>query len=658
MPKINQLSPHVADLIAAGEVVERPGSVVKELLENAIDAGAQHITVEIKDGGMTFIRLCDDGCGMAPEDARIAFLRHATSKIKDAADLAAIQTLGFRGEALAAISSVSKIDLLTRTADAPAGTSLHLEAGKITRQDEAGCPPGTTIIVRDLFYNTPARMKFMKSDAAEGAFIFAAVQKQALAHPALSICFIRDGQELLRTPGDGQLHSAIYSVWGRELAGGMLPVHSMWENMQLDGFVTKPTVTRGNRNYEAFFVNGRYIKSRLLSAALEDAYQNQIMVGRMPGCVLHLQLPPHLVDVNVHPAKTEVRFLSERAVSDCIRYGVLATLNRAPGRVEMHLPQAAPTVPAQPKPAGSAKPAAPQPGFQTMSAEAYRALSSVRGQTPSAAPAQRVLQAFAEQAESSAPLHSQIQRPATQAAQAAHPAAPLPRAPQSAPIVKPVAAPASEAAAKPAPAQAPALAEPEAQQALPTMAAPADYRVVGEVLRTYIIVEQGDTVLFIDKHAAHERILFERLKKNPNTYMGQRLLTPLTYRPDQEEAALLLEHRTLLLELGYEVEDFGGGTLAIRQVPSEISADDAIACLSELAERLKIARPTDSLRDDLLHTIACKAAINAGWHTEAPERDALVREVLSRDDLKYCPHGRPICMTLRRSQLERQFKRA
>ena len=283
MPKINQLSPHVADLIAAGEVVERPGSVVKELLENAIDAGAQHITVEIKDGGMTFIRLCDDGCGMAPEDARIAFLRHATSKIKDAADLAAIQTLGFRGEALAAISSVSKIDLLTRTADAPAGTSLHLEAGKITRQDEAGCPPGTTIIVRDLFYNTPARMKFMKSDAAEGAFIFAAVQKQALAHPALSICFIRDGQELLRTPGDGQLHSAIYSVWGRELAGGMLPVHSMWENMQLDGFVTKPTVTRGNRNYEAFFVNGRYIKSRLLSAALEDAYQNQIMVGRMPG---------------------------------------------------------------------------------------------------------------------------------------------------------------------------------------------------------------------------------------------------------------------------------------------------------------------------------------------------------------------------------------
>ena len=282
---------------------------------------------------MTFIRLCDDGCGMAPEDARIAFLRHATSKIKDAADLAAIQTLGFRGEALAAISSVSKIDLLTRTADAPAGTSLHLEAGKITRQDEAGCPPGTTIIVRDLFYNTPARMKFMKSDAAEGAFIFAAVQKQALAHPALSICFIRDGQELLRTPGDGQLHSAIYSVWGRELAGGMLPVHSTWENMQLDGFVTKPTVTRGNRNYEAFFVNGRYIKSRLLSAALEDAYQNQIMIGRMPGCVLHLQLPPHLVDVNVHPAKTEVRFLSERAVSDCIRYGVLATLNRAPGRV-------------------------------------------------------------------------------------------------------------------------------------------------------------------------------------------------------------------------------------------------------------------------------------------------------------------------------------
>ena len=315
---IHQLSPHVADLIAAGEVVERPASVVKELLENAVDAGAKHVSVEIQNGGMTFIRLTDDGCGMSAEDAEIAFLRHATSKIRDKQDLEAIGTLGFRGEALAAIASVSKIDLLTRTADESFGTSLHLEAGKIIQRSEAGCPPGTTIIVRDLFYNTPARMKFMKRDSAEGAAVFSAVQKQAVAHPDVAVRFLRDGKEELSTPGDGQLLSAIYAVFGRQTAMDMVELKSSWEKTRVQGYISKPTASRGNRNYQIFFVNGRYVKSPVLSAALEEAYRNQMMVGRFPACVLELSMPLGAVDVNIHPAKTEVKFLNERDAYDCV----------------------------------------------------------------------------------------------------------------------------------------------------------------------------------------------------------------------------------------------------------------------------------------------------------------------------------------------------
>ena len=337
MAKVRQLPAHIANLIAAGEVVERPGSVVKELTENAIDAGAKNITVELQNGGMTFLRVTDDGGGMDPQDAELAFLRHATSKLSTAEDLGRIQTMGFRGEALAAISSVSHIDLLTKTEDAPVGFSLHLDAGTITDREQAGCPTGTTIIVRNLFYNTPARMKFMKSDSAEAAGIVSSVQKQALAHPEISFRLIKDGQEVFHTPGDGALKSAVYCLYGREFAGNLAAVDSRWDSNRVFGYVTRPTATRGNRSYQQFFVNGRPVKSRLMSAALEQAYQNQMMAGRFPGCVLHLTLPPDQVDVNVHPAKTEVKFLSEKSVFDCVHYGVLATLNKTPGRPEMRL---------------------------------------------------------------------------------------------------------------------------------------------------------------------------------------------------------------------------------------------------------------------------------------------------------------------------------
>ena len=345
MPKILQLSPHVANLIAAGEVVERPASVVKELLENAVDAGATKVTVEIRDGGMTFLRVTDNGCGMAPEDARTAFLRHATSKLRTEEDLAAISTMGFRGEALAAIASVSRIDLMTKTAGSLCGTSLNLEAGVITDESEAGCPDGTTIIIRDLFFNTPARMKFMKSDTVEGGKVSAAVQLQALAHPEVAFRFLRDGKEVLSTPGNGGLEAAVYSVYGRE-CGKMIRVDSSWEGYSLTGYISRPSDARPSRNLQTFFVNDRPVRSKILIAALEEAYRNQIMAGKFPACVLHLKLGANLVDVNVHPAKTEVKFLNEKAVFDCVHYGVLGGLNKTQDRPAVQFrPSPAPYTP-------------------------------------------------------------------------------------------------------------------------------------------------------------------------------------------------------------------------------------------------------------------------------------------------------------------------
>ncbi|MEG1879484.1 MAG: DNA mismatch repair endonuclease MutL, partial [Pseudoflavonifractor sp.] len=322
MANIEQLNSHVADLIAAGEVVERPASVVKELMENAIDAGATAMTVEIQNGGMALVRVTDNGCGMDPADAETAFLRHATSKIKNEYDLEAIGTLGFRGEALAAIAAVSRITLLTRIVGAELGTTVSLEGGTVTEREQAGCPEGTTMLVRDLFYNTPARLKFVKKDAAEGAAVFAVVQRMALAHPEVSVKFLRDGKQELLTPGDGQLKSAIYSVFGRDLALGFAPVRGSGEEMSVAGFASLPTCCRGTRGYQHFFVNGRYVKSRTMMAALEEAYKNQKMVGKFPGCVLHLTTKLNAVDVNVHPTKTEVKFASDKRVFDAVYYAV------------------------------------------------------------------------------------------------------------------------------------------------------------------------------------------------------------------------------------------------------------------------------------------------------------------------------------------------
>ena len=678
MPKIIQLSPHIANLIAAGEVVERPASVVKELLENAVDAGASKVTIEIRDGGMTFLRVTDNGCGMAAEDARTAFKRHATSKLRTEEDLAAIGTMGFRGEALAAIASVSRIDLLTKTAGSIAGVSLHLEAGEILEESEAGCPDGTTIIIRDLFFNTPARMKFMKSDTVEGSRVTAAVQLQALAHPEVAFQFLRDGKQVLSTPGTGGLEAAAYCVYGRD-AGKMVKVESRWENYSLSGFVSKPTDARPSRSLQTFFVNNRPVKSKLLISALEEAYRNQIMVGKFPACVLHLNLPAAAVDVNVHPAKTEVKFLSEKAVFDCVHYGVLAALNKQVDRPQVQFKSNTTVMtppPAKPadNPASlrtsahtgvvternacgaisskSDSPSRKDSFFRTMNTEEYKTFTAALKDAPQPKP------------EAAAATLQKIERPA------ALPIRETVVLPKAAPIVRePVTPPVPPVVAKPdlpvkktVPIPVPPMPEPEPEMEQTALDMPAEiqWRMVGELYNSYIIVEQGEEAFLIDKHAAHERILFEKLKANQEKISAQSLLQPIPVRLSPSACGALLSSKDMLEELGFELDEFGENTVLLRQIPMDLSPDLAAESVETLAADLLSGRreSKDTVRDELLHTVACKAAIKAGWKNDEKELLAVVKEVMSKEELKYCPHGRPICVTLSKKQLEKQFKRS
>ena len=708
MPIIHQLPSHLANLIAAGEVVERPASVVKELVENAVDAGASRVTVELRDGGMTFLRVTDDGCGMAAEDTQTAFLRHATSKIRCKEDLEAIGTMGFRGEALAAIASVSRIDLLTRQKDALEGTSLHLEAGVPEEPREAGCPVGTTVIVRDLFFNTPARMKFMKQDSVEAGAITGTVQRQALAHPEVAFRLLRDGKQILNTPGDGKLLSAMAGIYGRE-AGDFIPVDSTWEKTRVYGYVTRPSGARASRTWQIFFVNGRPVKSRLLQAALEEAYRNQMMTGKFPACVLHLELPMHTVDVNVHPAKTEIKFLRERETFDCVHYGVLAALNRTPDRPEIRFrpePQKQPLrqaparqwTPSPGQPTGQAQPPQPVPPpyrpaqdsrttgrqapsgasrdgakernvshlprpeqtFRTMTAEEYRAFATALEQAPQPSPeqAQKTLDAMEDWGQLR--LAQPVMMPGMGGPVALSSA---PGAAPEAPVFRVTLPPEEE---KPSLSREPAASlsekmekkEPE-QRELPLPKGPT-YEILGELFDTYIVVQQEGEAWFIDKHAAHERILFEKFRAQHREIPAQELLVSRACRFGPEAQAILLENQSLLDELGFGLEEFGQGTLLLRRIPMDLDPESGEAALEQLAQDLLEGRreDRDTLRDRLLHTMACKAAIKAGWHTDPREREALVKEVLSREELKHCPHGRPICVKLTRGQLERQFGRS
>ena len=680
MPQIQQLPPHLADLIAAGEVVERPASVCKELLENALDAGASAISTELERGGLTYIRITDNGCGIAPEQLPTAFLRHATSKLRRPEDLAAIGTLGFRGEALAAIAAVSRVDIFSRQTGADCGAMLHLEGGVPESVTEAGCPDGTTVCVRDLFYNTPARMKFMKKDSAEGAAAAGVVTQLALSHPDVSFKLLRDGQEILHTPGDGQLLSAIYAALGRDFAAGLMPVSGSGGTVRVEGFVTKPLAGHGTRGRQLFFVNGRLVKSQLLSAAVEEAYRNRLLKGRFPGCVLHITLPVNEVDVNVHPAKTVVKFLSDKTVFDAVHYTVKDALDR------------------EGQPAAGEK----KPFYQTMTAQEFREttpapqgvkLPFVSGRPVGSAGADRpTVNRFA-------PAAPTVQTPRQTVRPAAAPQGDVwqvrdavpeagkaftvpsgregvvyritpPDAPEDSPAREQAAAEAETVPAAVMPEAAGAndttLSAPEAapvQQEL-EMPETADsgetpWRIAGEVLKTYIICEDGEqSVWLIDKHAAHERIRFDALKADPVPPMAQQLLTPAAVTLSAEEYGAVLEQLDVLAGYGFLCEDFGDGTVLVREIPDYIRAEDAAATLEELARKLLLQRADpDGARDELLHTMACKSAIKAGMTTDAAELAALVREVQS-GAVRYCPHGRPVAVKLRKYEVEKMFKRA
>ena len=669
MPHIQVLDSHVADLIAAGEVVERPASVVKELLENAIDAGARAVTVEIQHGGMSYIRVTDNGCGIPPADVETAFLRHATSKVRTEHDLAAIGTLGFRGEALAAIAAVSRVEILTRSGGNDLGVALTLEGGVVTGREDAGCPQGTTMVVRDLFYNTPARLKFMKKDTAEGAAVFAAVQREALARPEISFKFLRDGKQELLTPGDGKLQSALYAVLGRELALGMLPVKGSGEDaVTVEGFASLPACCRGSRNYQFFFVNGRFIKSRLLMAALEQAYQNQRMVGKFPACVLHLTTRLNGVDVNVHPAKTEVKFVSERKIFDALYHAVLGALegNARPPQAHLDAPK---------KPAGHDT-VTPNQTFLNLSAEEYRRAVQTRSQPKTWAPARPKTEPPRREATQpvrqagGVPLHDFAKPVFTKPA----PVKPEPvkeqAVPTAAPTPEPETVPAPVAVAQPEPVAEPIPAavaakpqitqpEPEPEPELEPQPETEPWTVRGELFQTYVLVEQGEKAFFIDKHAAHERMNFDKLKASGYTPMVQMLLTPVVFTPAPEEYAALLEHTDELERFGFSCEDFGGGAVVVRQCPDYVDAGEVEATLLELAGDLLSARRTDpdGVRDHLLATMACKAAIKGGQKNGPAELERVAEAVMS-GKVKYCPHGRPVAIELTKAQLEKLFKRA
>ena len=625
MPRINILSPFVADLIAAGEVVERPASAVKELLENAVDAGAKNVTVEIRGGGAEYIKVTDDGCGMSPEDAGIAFLRHATSKLRDERGLEAIGTLGFRGEALAAIGSVSHVELLTREHGAPSGTRLLLDGGEITEMCDCGCPEGTSITVRGLFYNTPARLKFMKSDRAEGTACVQTALRCALGRPEVSVRCIRDGAEEFFTPGDGIAESAIYTLLGRELTAGLLPAKSEDGPVSAEGFTGKPSACRGSRSMQFFFCNGRYIKSQLLQAAVEQAYRGTLLTGKYPACVIYLKLSPAAVDVNVHPAKTEVKFSDEKRVFDAVHYAVKGALERplAPTAAGPEPPRAEPER-AEPEPVPSAG-SIPRASEPAPSAEppALRATETVTEQDgPNA---DRIGWGYS-------PFVAKPSKDADEALQDGQCVIETsyddrPEDTRLAPF-----------AASETPVQS--------------------FRVIGEALGLYILVERGDELLIIDKHAAHERMVYDRLCRGEAEYMCQELLEPKPFNLPAQAADALRGALDYMGRLGFEVEAFGAQSFMLRALPEGMEPEEAVNAIESICEELSNSQRSDpnAARDEACKTIACRSAIKAGDSAEPEELEKLARLVLS-GQIRYCPHGRPVCWPLSRRELDKQFKR-
>ncbi len=672
MGVINVLDKHVAELIAAGEVVERPASVIKELVENAIDAGAKNITVEIKNGGTTFMRVTDDGCGIMREDVKTAFLRHATSKVKVESDLGKISTLGFRGEALASICAVSRLQLITRNKDEETGTNYFIEGGEEKYFDEAGCPVGTTFVIRDLFYNIPARAKFLKKDVSEGNAVSNIIDKTALSHPEIAFTYIRDGKQALRSYGDGKLLSAIYAVFGREFANGLIPVDYQLDSINVKGYVSKPVHSRPNRNMQNFFINGRYVKSRTAMAAIEEAFKGSIMIGKFPSCVLEIELPYEMIDVNVHPAKIEVRFINERPVFDAVYHAVKSSLMKFDSKKQAKFKNETAfndvrkfspfnnaqailkkTEKLQPI-KQEVKPKTDEDEFNPFASLDFNTAPVKTKSEPKSIDAvsfsdsDKPFDIFSKQAVKAEKANERFKaKPEPQLIITPDKTEQTVRKPEIAETIAPVH-------------EEMTVSEKQNSQ-LSLIESADELKYIGELFDTYIIVEKNKKeMMLIDKHAAHERIIFEKLKAEKAGSSAQFLLQPVTVNLGKAEYDAAINNLEMFSNCSFDVEDFGNSSVIVRSAPQYIDASEIEDCIVEMADYISQGKNdifTEKM-DWFYHNVACRSAIKAGNKNSAQELIDIVKTLEENPDIRYCPHGRPISILMKKSEIEKQFGRA
>lgn len=702
MGVINVLDKHIAELIAAGEVVERPSSVIKELVENSIDAGAKNITVEIKNGGTTFMRVADDGCGIYRDDIKKAFLRHATSKVKTANDLDMISTLGFRGEALASISAVSRLQVITKNENEEIGSCYEIEGGDEISLEEAGCPTGTTFVIRDLFYNIPARSKFLKKDVAEGNAVSALIDKIVLSHPEVAFTFIRDGKQVLRTFGDGKLLSAIYSVFGKDFAKGLIPVDYTLDSVTVKGYISKPINSRPNRNMQNFFINGRFVKTRTGMAALEEAYKGSIMVGKFPSAVLQLTVPYEIIDVNVHPAKIEVRFINERPVFDAIYHAVKTALQQGDERKQIHFKENtafneikkvnpfnnAQAVFAKAENTPAEKPIKPieriEPVLKNSEPKPYNPFDELDLKDEKTKPvsidnlkmsdssnpfdiySKQAIKRNSELENKKAEFSKQKLEKAEQLIlKATQQEESLPKqeitvddltaesteTPIETEVSKEEVKPLKEISENKTDNNDALTELPKEQTKL---------RFLGEAFNTYIIVEKNDNeVLIIDKHAAHERIIYEKLKADSGSANVQYLLTPITVTLDKIDYDAAVSNLDMFAKCSFDVEDFGNGTLLVRSAPQYLAATEIADCITEMSGYIASGKKdiyTEKM-DWFYHNVSCRSAIKAGNKSTVQELMDIAWTLEKNPQIKYCPHGRPICIVMTKYEIEKQFGR-
>ena len=698
MGVINVLDKHIAELIAAGEVVERPSSVIKELVENSIDAGAKNVTVEIKNGGTTFMRVADDGCGIYRDDIKKAFLRHATSKVKTANDLDSIATLGFRGEALASISAVSRLQVITKNENEEIGSCYEIEGGEEISLEDAGCPTGTTFVIRDLFYNIPARSKFLKKDVAEGNAVSALVDKIVLSHPEVAFTFIRDGKQVLRTFGDGKLLSAIYSVFGKDFAKGLIPVDYTLDSVSVKGYISKPINARPNRNMQNFFINGRFVKTRTGMAALEEAYKGSIMVGKFPSAVLQLTVPYEIIDVNVHPAKIEVRFINERPVFDAIYHAVKSALQQGDVRKQVtfkentafnEIKKVNPFTNAQAvfskaeskPPVNNVKPAEQKAkAYEPQSYNPFDELD-LKDEKPKPmsiddlkmADSSDPFEIYSKQAirknteleQKKAEFSKQKFEKAEQLIlKAAQQEDNLPKQENTVNEViveekKPYKEVVMTKEEKP---QTEIFKDKEDNNDTITELPKEQtkLRFLGEAFDTYIIVEKNDSeILIIDKHAAHERIIYEKLKANADKQNVQYLLAPVTVTLDKTDYDAAISNLDMFAKCSFDVEDFGNGTLLVRSAPQYLAATEIADCIAEMSGYIASGKKDiyAEKMDWFYHNVSCRSAIKAGNKSTVQELMDIAWTLEKNPQIKYCPHGRPICIVMTKYEIEKQFGR-